>query len=331
MLTREVETNRQVYESMLNRVNETSMSSAMRAGSVRVVDAGVPPATPFKPVLPVNLLWGGSIGLLVGIVLTVVSERADGRIRRPGELAHFLSVPELGAVPSASAGSQGFRPAAVSDQASEELAAWQQRSSQVAESFRDILASVLLANGQGDAPRVIVVTSALAAEGKTMVASNLAVAMARTGKKVLLIDGDFRRPRLHQLFNVTQDYGLLDLLTADQRDYRDLLSYVIHETSIPGAYLLVSGPKAANPDLLLSEAMTGLVGQARESFDMVIIDTAPMLEASDARLLGRISDGVILVVRAGGTSCDVALKVKERLQADGVRVLGTVLNSWRPS
>ena len=359
ILKRDVDSNRQLYELMLHRVNETSIASAMRASNVRIVDPGRDPSRPYKPVLALNLLWGITVGLLAGVAMAVVSERGDRRIHKPGDLGFHLSVPELGAVPSAngrlaakvgymrgtlpttdenlapnthtSLGLRRFRPANISNQACVELVAWQQRSSIIAESFRAILTSILFSNGEGNSPKVIVITSALPGEGKTTVASNTAAALARIGKRVLLIDADLRRPRLHDVFSVTQDYGLFDLLTSGAKDYRDLLSYVIQETSIPGAFLLVSGPMSADaPDLLHSEAMSDLLRQARHSFDMVVIDTPPMLDLPDARVLGRMSDGVVLVVRAGMTTRDVALTVKQRLHEDGITFLGTVLNNWTP-
>ena len=351
MLQREADSNRQLYELMLRRVNETSVASAMRASNVRVVDPGKPPRAPYKPSLTLNMMWGLTAGLLCGMVIAAVSERSDRRIRRPGDLNFYLSVPELGAVPSAN-GSLGAKvgyvrgslpnvagdfnvevlPAGKPVEACVELVAWQQRSSMLAESFRSILTSVLFSGGEGEAPRVIVVTSALPSEGKTTVVSNMAAALARIGRRVLVIDADLRRPRLHQVFDVSQDYGLFDLLTSGARDFHDLLPYVVRETFIPGAFLLVGGPHAPNTtDLLYSSTMADLLRQARQSFDMVVIDTPPMLDLPDARALGRMSDGVVLVVRAGATTRDVALSVKQRLQEDGIPLLGTVLNNWTPS
>ena len=350
MLKREVDSNRQLYDLMLNRVNETSIASAMRASNVRVVDPGKPPRAPYKPSLALNMMWGLTAGLLGGMVIAGVSERTDRRIRRPGDLNFYLSVPELGAVPSA-VGSRaakvgyvrGALPNAAADfnvevlparkpmEACVELVAWQQRSSIIAESFRSILTSILFSGNTGEGPRVIVVTSALPSEGKTTVVSNMAAALARIGQRVLLIDADLRRPRLHQVFDVSQDYGLFDLLTSGARDFSGLLPYVVQETFIPGAFLLVSGPYDPNAtDLLYSSTMRDLLRQARQNFDMVVIDTPPMLDLPDARVLGRMSDGVVLVVRAGATSRDVALTVKQRLQEDGVALLGTVLNNWTP-
>jgi polysaccharide biosynthesis transport protein len=357
ILQREADSNRQLYELMLHRVNEASIASAMRASNVRVIDPATPPRSPYKPSLALNLIWGLSAGMLAGVAIAVISERADRRIRKPGDLGFYLSVPELGVVPTAT-GSRGAqlgyyqgtltavdydlegatvsapavsKPVSGQEQTCVELVAWQQRSSMMAESFRGILTSILLANGEGHAPKVVVITSAVPGEGKSTVASNMAAALARIGKRVLLIDADLRRPRLHDIFHVTQDYGLYDLLTSGAEEYHDLLPYLIQETSLPGVFLLVGGPGAANAtDLLYSETMADVVRQARESFDMVVIDTPPILELPDARVLGRTADGVVLVVRADTTTRDVALTVKQRLQEDGITILGTVLNNWIP-
>ena len=268
MLQREADSNRQLYDLMLHRVNETSIASAMRASNVRVIDPGKPPRKPYKPSLTLNMMWGLTAGLLCGMVIAVVTERSDRRIRRPGDLSFHLGVPELGSVPSAN-GSLGAKvgyvrgalahhvapgdlnvevlPPAKPVEACVELVAWQQRSSMMAESFRSILTSILFSGGEGEAPRIVVVTSALPSEGKTTVVSNMAAALARIGRRVLVIDADLRMPRLHQVFGVSQDYGLFDLLTSGARDFHDLLPYVVRETFIPGAFLLVGAPTLPTP------------------------------------------------------------------------------------
>ena len=378
ILKREVDSNSQLYELMLRRVNETSVTSALRASNVRIVDPAKPPHEPYEPSLFRNLFWGLVAGLVVGTGCTVVSRRSDRHIRNPGELGFYLSVPELGVIPSANGllagkeryvggaevvlrrgevfannppvvGSAGrVRPGAMcrlvtspsrptletptevlSDGRRVELVSWQQRSSKMAESFRAILTSILLANVDGKAPTVMVVTSALPGEGKTTVASNLALTLARIGKRVLLIDADLNKPSIGEVFGVPQEYGLLDLLASTTTDFGDLLADAIQVTSIPRVFVLTGGSAHADATrLLYSETMADLLRQARIEFDMVLIDTAAMLEAPDARILGRMAEGVALVVRAGMTTRDVALTVKERLEEDGIVLLGTVLNDW---
>jgi capsular exopolysaccharide synthesis family protein len=356
ILKREVDTNRQLYEVMLQRVAEARISSAMRASNVRIIDPATPPARPYKPAAALNLLWGLTAGSLCGMVIAVVHERFDRRIRKPGDLGFYLNVPELGAVPLATwarPASLGYRqgtlpnwivdidpedpqtinvPATTngSGKSRVELAAWQQCESLIAESFRSILTSILFSNPGGKTPQVIVITSAMPLEGKTTVASNVAAAIARIHRRVLLIDGDLRRPRLHEVFGVSNDYGLTDLLTVKgNKGCRDLLPYVVQKTAIPGMGLLAAGPSSANAtDLLHSTNMADVLKQAGQTFDSIVIDTPPMLDMPDARVLGRFSDGVVLVVRAGVTTRETALTVKQRLMEDGTALLGAVLNRW---
>lgn len=351
MLKREVDSNRQLYELMLQRVKETSIASAMRASNVRVVDPAQPPSTPYKPSKTLNLIWGLTSGLLLGAVFAMVQERVDRRIQNPGDLGACLNVPELGTVPSLN-GPRSLKarylrtvsPSPVVDLLPDGtprvavkpgclgLVAWQHRSSPFAESFRGILASILFSSQREETPRMIVVTSATASEGKTTVASNMAVSLARIDRKVLLIDADLHRPRLHEIFHGSNEYGLSDLLTLKGKSHREILHYVVQSTSVPGVFLLAAGPQLASAtDLLYSAIMADVLRQAREYFDLILIDTPPLNDLQDARVLGRMSDGVVLVVRAGATTRDIAVSAAQRLIEDGTTVLGTVLNHWTNS
>jgi succinoglycan biosynthesis transport protein ExoP len=213
-----------------------------------------------------------------------------------------------------------------------ELVTWLRDSSLLAECFRAVLTSILFTGVNGHRPKVIVLASSSPAEGKTTVASNLAIALAEISRRVLLIDGDLRRPRLHQLFDVDNDYGLSDLLRERQPVEGYPMTTLVHETGIPGLYLLASG-KASHSvaNLLHSTRLREWLACFRQKFDAVLIDTPPMLQLPDARVLGRLADGVVLVVRAGQTSRDMAKAACQRFEEDGTRILGTVLNDWDPS
>ena len=172
---------------------------------------------------------------------------------------------------------------------------------------------------------MVVVTSPEVADGKTTVATNLATALANTGQRVVLIDGDMRKPRLHSIFDENPDAGLAKLLDEDVTG--PLFATYIRATEIPNLYLLPT--KAVTEGLsrkLHSRRLPSLVEGLRSEFDVVIIDSPPMLHISDARVYGRLADGMVLVFRAGKTTREAALSVYDCLVQDGIRVFGTILN-----
>jgi capsular exopolysaccharide synthesis family protein len=209
-----------------------------------------------------------------------------------------------------------------------ELITHQRKRCIAAESFRVVLASILFSGENGSRPRVLVLTSASPCEGKTTVTSNLAIALAEIHRKVLLIDADMRKPRMHDIFQVPNTRGLSTVL--QQRTLsEESLQGVVCETAIPNLFVLPTGPTAAS-SLLYSQVLPEMLKRFKKEYDMVLIDTPPMLQMPDARVVGRQADAVVIVVRAGQTTRDAALAVRERLAEDGTRVLGTILNDWNP-
>jgi capsular exopolysaccharide synthesis family protein len=219
-----------------------------------------------------------------------------------------------------------------------ELVTLQQRPSVLADAFRATLASILYSGENGDRPRVIVLTSANPREGKTTVASNLALAAAEIGQSVLLIDGDLRKGRLHEIYEVSNAWGLSDLLAGTEpagveelRVERREARRMVISTGSGDLCLLPSGSPAANiSGLLYSSRALDFLKRMRQEFQMVIIDSPPMLNMPDARMLGRMADAVVLVVRSSQTTREAAATAVERLREDGTRVLGTILNEWDP-
>jgi receptor protein-tyrosine kinase len=215
-------------------------------------------------------------------------------------------------------------PKALKEDKTAELATLQRSPSLMAEAFRGVLASIAFSD-YAKSPRVIAVTSAKPNEGKTTVIVNLALALTRTRRSVLLVDGDIRRPRLHQIFDLPNETGLSDLLTTGAGAL-DLAAH-IRKNVMPGLSLLTSGSALDMPDEPLhtsnfSEAMREL----RREFDVILIDTPPILLMADARLISRCCDGVLLVVRMSLTRKDEALEAAQRLARDGAPLLGTIIN-----
>ena len=362
---REVETNRQIYDSLLQRVKEAAFAATMRASNIRVIDPAKPPRRAHKPNHAVNSALGLLGGIFLGIAFVFVSERADRTLRQPGESTNYLHVPELGVIPASvpdslqrskggrklaagkrrkslpsssilaepgATGPNGGEAARGGAPETVELTAWQQKPTLVAESFRAALTSILFTGQNGSHPRLLVVTSPSPGEGKTTVVINLAICLAEINRKVLLIDADMRKPRVHKVFGVPNQWGLSDLLHgAGSLDQGVSLEDLAVKTQVPGLYVLPSGsPAHSIPNLLHSPRTSELLQRAREEFDSVLIDTPPMMQISDARVLGQMSDAVILVLRAGQTTRGTAKAAAARFLEDGTHLLGTILNSWDP-
>src|SRR5713101_3531707 len=347
-LKRDVDSNRRLYEAMLQKVKEASLASAMRDSNVVVVDRARPPILPYRPSLPVNTAIGLFSGVLLGFGFVVLQERIDRRISAPGDAQVYLDLPELGVIPldelavprQSSNGLLQHRSTPTRSTESvlrshlsdcPELATWKRKPSLVAECSRTTLTSILLPSQNGEPPSVIVLTSPCPGDGKTTVACNLSIAVAEIGRRVLLIDGDLRRPRLHKVFGVGNNGGLSDVLWADTSLETVPISHLVRDTEISGLCLLPGGSCGGTPsNLFYSPRMSMLLKRLRTEFDMIMIDAPPMIHLAAARVLGRLADGVILVIRAGQTTTESALFASQRFAEDGTCVLGTVLNSWNP-
>jgi succinoglycan biosynthesis transport protein ExoP len=337
ILKREVDTDRQLYDNMLQRVREAGIASALRASNIRVVDPAVPARVPYKPSLIENMALGTLAWVLLGVLTVILRERVDRTIHEPGDTTMYLGLPELGILPSAieePAEKRGLlsfsgprRPALPH---SVELVTLRRKPSVVAESVRATVASILFAGRDGDCPRVLVFSSAGPKEGKTTLATNVALALAEIGRQVLLIDADLRRPRLHRVFEFGNEKGLVDLLRGDEPVEKALEEHSRY-SGVPGLWLLTSGmADEGDPALLHSDRFARMLELARNQYEMVLIDAPPMLAIADARVIAQRSDGVILVARANETSRDSLRDVRQRLEEDGTRVLGAVLNDWNP-
>lgn len=322
---REVEVNRRGLDRLMEQVRETR-GNAVRssAAEAAIVDSAGASRLPYKPNIVRNVLFGTMIGVFLGIAFVVMRERTDRTFQNPGEIPHYLGVAELGVIPSA----KSDRSAGMTQEERVELASWKNRSSAIAEGFRAAVASILFATNARRS-NLFVLTSSAPAEGKSTVATNLAMALAESRRRVLLVDADMRKPRLHSIFGLENGRGLRDLLESPEPLPPGGLKAFIRPTGIPGLDLLVSGdPGPSISELLYSPRLAELIAECRASYDTVLFDTPPMLQMPDARLLGRVSDGVILVVRAGATMRDAAQAACQRLREDQTTIIGALLNGW---
>ena len=333
LLNREVDADRRFYETMLQRVNDARVAAAVPESNIRLLGPALAAMQPYKPNWPLNLAIGMFAGLILSASWVMLREQSNSFLRTPGEAGMYLTLPELGAIPQAADQSVlGRRPRQSSDAGLDDRTCMDQQLSGVSESFRSTLASILSSRRHGDHSPVLVFTSAQAAEGKTTVVSNLGIGLAEIGSKVLMIDGDTRRPRLHKVFDQANSWGLSDIL-REKNAIEDLpLDVLVKKTTVPGLYLLPSGVCVDNIFALLwSGRMARLFPRFRQEFDYVLVDAPPCLEFADARIMARYADQLLLVVRANYTDRRMAQAAVQRLLLDGNRMMGVILNRWNPT
>jgi polysaccharide biosynthesis transport protein len=358
ILKREVDTGRQLYETMLQMLKQASIASALRASNIRVVDAAEPPTVPYKPNVFRTCFIGLFFGLGAGVGFAVLRERADRTIQDPGDASYYLNLAELGVIPigNAQSGLKSAKPSGLLAAAAIgnnghgsahngnghqpkpnlpidqiELETWSKKRSVLAESFRTTLTSIFFSGINGERPRVLVLTSASPKEGKTTTASNLAISVAEINQRVVLIDADMRRPRLHQIFKIDNTLGLADVLLRNEPLTDDQVDAILRPTGIPGLSLISSGMQRHSASTLVhSDRLPELIGILRRRFDTVVIDTPPMVNISDARMLARHGDALILVVRSAVTTRDAAGLAQKRFVEDGIPIMGVILNGWNP-
>ncbi len=348
LLKREVESNRQIYNNLLQQVNQAGIATAVPTQNVRVIDAAAPSG---RAILR-NVYLGGGLGLVTGLllggVLAVLLFHGEMKFQKPGEPVAVLQLPELGVIPSGdlfqpkrgwvklrgggAAEGKGLLDAGNGNGSIPvEVIRHGDRPTLLQESFRAVLTSLLF-TADGEKCRLVTVTSPNPQDGKSTVAANLAMALAEMGRQVLLVDADLRKPKQHVLFGLENTWGLADLLEDETAVSAYPREAFFRATEIRNLYVLPSGPPMKNVGAAVhSDRFAALLERFRAEFDYVFVDTPPVLLVSDARVTGQRSDGVILVLRAGETKQADALQVVRRLKEDGTRILGTVLNQWTPS
>jgi capsular exopolysaccharide synthesis family protein len=328
-LLAQVETLRGEAARLREQLQKAQIDEAAEAGQIDVVDLATLPRLPIGagrlPKLVLTLL----IGLALGTVLSYLRENYMDAIRRREDLERVVARPVLAVVPSMAPNRATARllPWMQPGQGSaeshhpREIAVLVNQRSQSAEAFRTLRTNILF-SGAVQSLKQIVVTSAAPSEGKSVVAANLAVAFAQQGHRVLLVDCDLRRPRVHQVFGHTQMPGLTNLLAGAVQP-----TDAIHATEVDGLSILPAGTTPHNPsELLGSPRMKVLVDKLSNSYDVVIMDTPPVLVAADAAILGRHADGALLVARAGATRTAALREGVQQLSAVGANIIGTVLN-----
>jgi len=311
VLQREAESNRQIYESLLQRTKETDISGERRSTNIRIVDPAQVPRGAISPNIRRDIMvtFGGSLFFAIG--LAFLFEYLDSRIKSPQELKAHINVPFLGMVPVISRGKGMKSDPLLTDDV----------PANFAEAFKTIRTNVLFSSAD-DGMRSLVVTSAGPGEGKSVVSANIAIALAQTGQRVLLVDCDMRRPRVHEIFGGDQEPGLSNVLTGNAK-----ASDAIRRSHLNGLWLLASGHIPPNPaELLGSRKFADFMISLEQHFDWVVLDTPPVLVVADSSIVANQSSGVVFVVGSDKTSRHAAKAAVEQLDSANAHVVGSILN-----
>jgi capsular exopolysaccharide synthesis family protein len=332
ILKREAEANKVLYEGLMTKLKETALSQGLRSSNIRVVDPAMIPSTPARPAKARNVALAFLVGLVGGIGLALFREYLDNTVKTPDDIETLARLPSLAVVPQFAGMNGGPKARGLLQGVSTnghdkriELVAQHLPKSQMSEAFRALRTSILLSQADHP-PQVILVTSALPREGKTTAAANLAVTLAQLGDKTVLVDADLRKPGVGRLLNLGSGKyaGLSSYLTGVSS--LDLVT--VPHPAIPNLAAIPTGPLPPNPaDLLSSHKLAEAIAELRAKFKFIVIDSPPIMAATDAVILSVLTDGVLLVVRSGETPKEAFTRTCDLLNSVKCRILGVVLNA----
>jgi len=334
ILKREAEANKALYDGLMTKLKEVGISAALQSSNIRVVDPAMIPAYPSRPAKARNIMLAFLVGLVGGIGLALMREYLDNTVKTPDDIETLARLPSLAVVPQFSGsnangyGSRKRLLQGISTNGHEkriELVAQHLPKSQMSEAFRALRTSLLLSQ-PGRPPQVILVTSALPREGKTTAAANLAVTLAQLGDSTVLVDADLRKPGVGRLLNLgTAKYAGFSSYLAGVSSL-DLV--IVPHPEIPNLAAIPTGPLPPNPaDLLSSHKLAEAIAELRTKFKFVVIDSPPVMAATDAVILSVQTDGVLLVVRSGETPKEAFTRTRDLLVSVKCHILGVVLNA----
>ena len=335
ILEHDAESYKQLYDGLLQKLKEAGITAGLRSSNIRIVDPALVPASPSRPQKARNILLGFLVGLVGGIGLAILREYLDNTVKSPDDVEVLTGLPSLAVVP-ALPGMIGNHQGRLSRRAKEtapqnvsgprvELISYTTPKSQISEAFRALRTSLLLSQAEHP-PQVILVTSALPREGKTTAAVNLAVTLAQLGDRTLLIDADLRKPGIRRALNLTigKEVGLSSFLAG----VSSLDEVLLPHPTINNLAAITTGPIPPNPaDLLSSYRIRDVIAELRLRFKFIVIDSPPVMAATDAVILSVVTDGVLLVVRSGETPKEAFTRTRDLLKAVKCRLLGVVLNA----
>jgi capsular exopolysaccharide synthesis family protein len=319
ILKREADTNKELYTGLLQRMKEAGVSAGIMASNIQVVDQAELPTKPYKPNKRLNLLLAAVVGLFLGVGIAFFFEYLDNTIKTPEDVEQLIRLPSFGMVPEISSERRKRLESGAAYPV--ELITYAHPKSMLSEAYRNIRTSILLSFSEKP-PKKIVITSANPAEGKTTTVINTAIALSQTGAKVIVVDSDMRKPRIHNIFNEENGIGLSNFLSG----HGDLRS-IIKKTEIPNLFYIPSGPIPPNPSELIGAGLfKNMMESLGKGFDHIVLDSPPVLGFADSIILSTNVDGVILVTVGGKTPRETLQRAKEVLQQVNAKILGVVIN-----
>ncbi len=327
LLKRDLDTNRQLYEGLLEKLKEAGVSAGLRSNNFRIVDVARVPTGPIEPNIPRNLSFAFMLGLTSGVGLAFLLEGLDNTVRTTEQAQMISGLPPLGMIPlgsrTAREGATAKRLVIATSKEAVELITQVRPQSQMAESYRALRTSLLLSS-LGAPPKVIMITSALPQEGKTTTSINCAVVLAQKGIRVLLIDADLRRPSIHKTLGMGPRSGLSNVLTGSAT----LEQAITRSSILPNLSVLPAGTPPPNPaELLASTNMRDVLDQLRGEYDHIVLDTPPTLSVTDAVVLSPRADAIVLVIRSGQTTKQALRRSRDILTQVNAKVSGVLLNA----
>ncbi|WP_235525326.1 MULTISPECIES: GumC family protein [unclassified Sphingomonas] len=306
---RDADTNRQLYDALLQRYKEIGVAGGVGVNNISVVDEAELPIRPSSPRPLLNLATALLVGLALGAIVAVIIEQVDDRLRNPADITALLDIPLFGTIPKLRDGN-----------AHEAL---RDPKSVLSEAYLSLQTSLAFSTSHG-VPKTLSVTSSRPAEGKSTTSDALARALARSGRRVLLIDGDMRSPSVHHLFDAENRVGLSNYLSGDDR-----IETLWRPTDVAGLWIMTAGPKPPSAaELLTGNRLGELLSKLGTSFDHIVVDAPPVMGLADAPLIGSATEGTVFVVDMQATRRTIARVALDRLLTSQTHVLGAVLTKY---
>ena len=340
ILKREVETSKQLYEGLLQRLKEAGVSAGLKSSNIQVVDRAEVPHGIYRPQKTLNVILGLTVGLILGIGMAFLLESLDNTLKTPDQVEELLAIPALGVIPRIAGdggisldrrllpgrsevleGDVGKNDSPVSP-GTDHRRPYLPAHARAWEAYRSLRTSLVL-SASGAQPKSILMTSPFPGEGKTTTAVNMGVVFSQTGDPTLLIDLDMRKPMLAKHFGINGNGGMSTFLSGNS----DLASDITR-TSVANLFVLPAGPVPPNPaELLGSEPMVKGLELLKEHFKYIVIDSPPVLSVTDPLILSAIVDGVVLVVEGGKTPRDAVRRASDQIRGVGGKILGALINN----
>jgi capsular exopolysaccharide synthesis family protein len=316
-LSRDAENNAKMFGLISQRQKEIDLTGLLRSNNVRILDRAITPRWPVSPRLSFNLAVGLFAGLVLGMLLMLGIEALDNTIKTPEAAEALVGAPLLGMLPIL----VHARQRTAENATERDLTVFKDPTSAAAEACRSIRTNLMFLSAEKDV-HVLVVTSPGPQDGKTTAAISLAITMAQGGARVLLVDTDMRKPRIHRSFGLKSDRGLSTVMMGDAK-----LADVVFHSEVPNLDVLPCGPTPPNPaELIHTDRFREILEQCKRDYSRVVLDSPPAGFVTDPAILGNLADGVVLVVRAGHTTREAVSFARRQINDARARILGVIIN-----